>query len=205
MSDTATVEEQTVGTIVLTQEQLTALMDAAAKKAADQVKADMLGGNAPPKTMRAKVSDGFIKGRSGGGARLKHYRVDGVLAMKIAEIDMDRLEYYQGDGADELPLDSSGYPRSARTMAHKRGHWITIANGDIYPTSENQVRQLEWMKALPSDTEGGLPGLYEVTGAEETWTCHTCRPARPFPNKITWERHRLATHGIQPDEEAEAA
>lgn len=180
--------------VTLNRDDLAKLLQSAADQAVAKLRAsDQTGGS--PKIMQAKVSDGFIKSeRNVEGPVLKRYRVDGVRATKIVELDMERLRYYE-ENRDELPMDREGFPYSPRTMANKKGKFINILEGKVAARSQNQIEQLEWMKTQPED-QGGLPGLYEVTEETQLWLCTTCKPSRPFNNKIDWEAHREATHQI---------
>ncbi len=182
-------------TMVIKRDDLVKMLEAAADQAVNKARLDFLGASSPPKALRAQVADGFIKdGEQTPGEVLRNYRVDGVLAMKVAELDMDRLAYYE-ENTDDLPNDSFGHPVSPRHMAFKKGQFINIMNGRVAARSENQITQLEWMKTLP-DVQGGLPGLYQVSEEVDLWQCTTCVPFRPFRNKQDWESHREATHGI---------
>lgn len=186
-------------TMVISRDDLAKMLSAAADQALAKAKLDFLGAGGPPKILQAHVSDGFIKGdQQAEGGVLRTYRVDGVAAMKILEMDMNRLRYYEElkeNTPDEMPLDREGFPYTPRAMSLRRNKFINVMNGRVAARSENQVAQLEWMKTLSSD-EGGLPGLYEVTEETQLWQCNTCQPPKPFQNKVDWAAHRAATHGI---------
>ena len=187
-------------TITMSRDDFAKMLNAAADQAL--AKAAALNTNTAPKSMRPKIADGFIKEdrRNNEGEVIKRYRVDGVLATKIMELDMETLRWYE-ENPDELPFDNEGYRKTPRACALKKGKFISVLGGRIAARSENQVEQLEWMKTL-SEEQGGLPGLYEVTEEIDLWQCNTCQPPRPFRNKQDWEAHRQATHGIAPERAA---
>lgn len=208
MSDTATVEAEApvaADVVTLSQDQLKQMLSAAADQAIAKYAQAASISNEAPKSMKAKVSDGFIKDERGReGEILKTYRVDGVHATKIAEIDMAKLRMYEEmarENPQDMPVDRQNFAFSPKTLAAKKLKFINVIGGKVHARSQNQIEQLEWLKTQKIEN-GGLPGLYEVTEDASTWLCNVCKPSRAFGNKTDWEAHREATHGIAREQAA---
>jgi hypothetical protein len=179
--------------------QMQGLVDQAVKQAVRETVVAMNPAKAPL-TMRANVADRFITGSNSPSGNtsphLKHYRCERLKSDKIVEIDMDRLMSYLG-GEKEVPENKEGNLKSIMGLSVKRGQWISFLNGHCYAYTENQVKQLEWMKTQPRD-KGGLPDLYEDPGGE-VYRCNLCPGLDPFGTKAGWDMHMQHVHGMVVD------
>lgn len=114
---------------------------------------------------------------------LKHYRNDSSPEIQIVELDMD------SDVPHLNPLPG------APTIRFRRGHF--------FATTENQVKQIEWMIAGArgvdgaKDKFGGSVGIYEDHG-ETLYFCPYGCPADVFvsASKDALNAHMRATHGV---------
>ena len=85
---------------------------------------------------------------------LKHYRNDMSPDMRIAAMDMD-------------VIDGGGRPTDAIIL----GEFLVFRRGHFFATTENQVRQIEWLRTRPThnplnpeEVVGGVPTIYEDDG-----------------------------------------
>lgn len=115
---------------------------------------------------------------------LKHYRCDGSPELEIVELDMS---------ADTPRLTAMD---GAPTMKFRRGHF--------FATTENQVKQIEWMMAgargVPDAKQkfGGVVGIYEDSG-ETLFYCPYGCSADVFvsASKAGLDAHLRATHNVE--------
>lgn len=149
----------------------------------------------PAKAMISKVHDRFMTGGNV-GTPLKHYRCESAHSVKLAELDMDLLEAYQS-GEKDRPTNEKGRPYSAVELSVIPGKWIEWVETHAYPTTDNQVRNIERVKDLAlKGLPGGMPGIYEDTGGVQDWRCFVCHHQPQFTNRETHDAHMLAVHGV---------
>ena len=165
---------------------------------AEMAAAQLASESRPSLAMKAKVHDRFFEGRSTNtGTWMKHYRCDAAVSTKVQEVDMDLLEAYES-GAKERPVDQNGHPRPLLLLASMPGKTIDWIDGHCYAYTENQVRNIERLKALAEQgLDGGMRGIYEDVGEDQQWLCHVCDPAKTFGSKQTYANHMQAVHGVQ--------
>lgn len=149
----------------------------------------------PPMVMTPKIGDQFTGSNAPGSnalVPLRHYRCDRFVAMKVPEWDMDLFERYKSD-PDLVPKDpKTGLPKPIKMLVAKKGKWLSIIDTHLYVYTDNQVKQIEYMRTLPKN-QGGLPDVYEDTGAQ-IQECLVCQPKKQFADKKTWAAHMVATH-----------
>lgn len=115
---------------------------------------------------------------------LKHYRNDSSPEIQVVELDMDS----ESPRLNPLP----GSP----TIRFRRGHF--------FATTENQVKQIEWMMAGAKGVTGakekfgGSVGIYEDPGEVLYYCPHGCS-ADVFVSatKSALDAHLRATHGME--------
>lgn len=116
-------------------------------------------------------------------AFLKHYRCDASPEMEILELDM-----------------SSEAPH----LTPKDGQMIRFRRGHFFATTENQVKQIEWMiagaRGVPDAKTkfGGVTGIYEDSG-EVLYHCPYGCSAEQFvtASKDAYHAHLRATHNVE--------
>jgi hypothetical protein len=115
---------------------------------------------------------------------LKHYRNDASPELWIQELDMDAI-------------DPRLAPLPGRGMQFRRSHF--------FATTENQVKQIEWMSSQATHSAdgtrvtGGVVGIYEDDG-EELFYCPAGCPVdqfAPTANKKKFDAHMRAVHGVE--------
>lgn len=103
---------------------------------------------------------------------LKHYRLDGVMSGKYQAFDMAKMD--QGLELHECII---------------KGAWIHFVNEEFYATTENEVKQVEWMIA-----NNGLRA-YEDSGTP-MMACPVLGCGKKFGDVQGLSNHLAATHGL---------
>ena len=115
---------------------------------------------------------------------LKHYRCDSSPEMEVLELDME------SEAPHLTPKPGAGM------MKFRRGHFFAM--------TENQVKQIEWMRAgargVPDAKTkfGGVSGIYEDSG-EILYYCPYGCTADQFvtASKDAYHAHLRATHNVE--------
>lgn len=114
---------------------------------------------------------------------LKHYRCDSSPEMEIVELDM-----------------SADFPHLSPT----KNPPIRFRRGHFFATTENQVKQIEWMVAgsrgVPDAKSkfGGVVGIYEDSGEVLYYCPYGCSPEQfVTASRDAYNAHLRATHNVE--------